>query len=127
VAVNPIDWVLQSQGTGMAFRWIKFPSILGNDVAGEVIQIGHKVTRFKVGDRVLGQAMSTDQKINNAAYGGFQLYTVLLEQITSPIPDHLSFESASVMPLGFTTAAAGLFEKNQRGLQCHPACSGCWI
>jgi NADPH:quinone reductase-like Zn-dependent oxidoreductase len=117
VAVNPIDWVLQSQGTGMAFRWIKFPFILGNDVAGEVIQIGHEVTRFKVGDRVLGQAMSTDQKINNAAYGGFQLYTILLEQITSPIPDHLSFESASVMPLGFTTAAAGLFEKDQLGLK----------
>ena len=117
VAINPIDWVLQSQGTGMAFRWIKFPFVLGNDVAGEVVQIGDKVTRFKVGDRVLGQAMSTDQKINNAAYGGFQLYTVLLEQIVSTIPDHLSFESASVLPLGFTTAAAGLFEKDQLGLK----------
>lgn len=101
----------------MAFRWIKFPLILGNDVAGEVVQIGNKVIRFKVGDRVLGQAMATDQKINNAAYGAFQLYTVILEQIASPIPDHLSFENVAVMPLAFTTAAAGLFEKDQLGLE----------
>ena len=116
VAINPVDWILQSQGTGMGFRWIKFPFIFGNDIAGEVVQIGNKVTRFKVGDRILGQAMATDQKINNAAYGAFQLYPIILEQVASPIPDHLSFDSASVLPLGFTTAVAGLFEKNQLGL-----------
>jgi NADPH:quinone reductase-like Zn-dependent oxidoreductase len=117
VAVNPIDWVLQDQGTSMAFGWIKYPFVFGYDVAGEVIQTGNKVVRFKVGDRVVGQAHSTDKKINNAAYGAFQLYTVLLERNMSPIPDTLSFESASVIPLGFTTAAAGLFEKDQLGLQ----------
>ncbi|KAJ4348951.1 hypothetical protein N0V95_005037 [Ascochyta clinopodiicola] len=116
VAINPVDWIQQSQGTGMGFPWIKYPFILGNDIAGAVVETGNEVTRFKVGDRVLGQAMATDQKINNAAYGAFQLYTVVLEQIASPIPDHMSFESASVLPLGFTTAAAGLFEKDQLGL-----------
>jgi NADPH:quinone reductase-like Zn-dependent oxidoreductase len=117
VAVNPIDWVLQDQGTSMAFSWIKYPFVFGYDVAGEVVQVGSKIVRFKVGDRVLGQAHSTDKKINSAAYGAFQLYPILFERTTSPIPDTLSFESASVMPLGFTTAAAGLFEKDQLGLQ----------
>ncbi|KAJ8115096.1 hypothetical protein OPT61_g3172 [Boeremia exigua] len=117
IAINPIDWIQQSQGTAFGFRWIKFPFILGNDVAGEVVEIGNQVKRFKVGDRVLGQAMATDQKINNAAYGAFQLYTVILEQVACPIPDHMSFEVASVLPLGFTTAAAGLFGEDQLGLQ----------
>jgi Zn-dependent alcohol dehydrogenase len=101
----------------MAFSWIKYPFVFGYDVAGEVVQVGSKIVRFKVGDRVLGQAHSTDKKINSAAYGAFQLYPILFERTTSPIPDTLSFESASVMPLGFTTAAAGLFEKDQLGLQ----------
>jgi NADPH:quinone reductase-like Zn-dependent oxidoreductase len=117
VAVNPVDWVLQDQGTSMAFGWIKYPFVFGYDVAGEVVQVGNKIVRFKVGDRVLGQAQSTDKTINSAAYGAFQLYTVLLERNSSPIPDTTSFESASVMPLAFTTAAAGLFEKDQLGLQ----------
>jgi NADPH:quinone reductase-like Zn-dependent oxidoreductase len=117
VAINPVDWIMQTQGTGFGFRWIKYPFIFGNDVAGEVVEVGSEVTRFKVGDRVVGQAYSTDEKINNAAYGAFQQYVVLLERTSSPIPDTLSFEAASVFPLALTTAAAGLFEKDQLGLE----------
>lgn len=117
VAINPVDWIMQSQGTGFGFRWIKYPFIFGNDVAGEVVAVGSEVTRFRVGDRTIGQAYSSDQKINDAAYGGFQQYVVLLERTSSPIPDHLSFEAASVLPLALTTAAAGLFEKDQLGLE----------
>jgi len=117
VAINPIDWVLQDQGTAMSFGWVKYPFVFGNDVAGQVVQVGSKVTRFKVGDRVMGQALSTDRKVNSATHGAFQQYTVLIERNTAPIPDYLSFESASVMPLSLAAAAAGLFEKGQLGLQ----------
>ncbi|OSS47450.1 hypothetical protein B5807_07219 [Epicoccum nigrum] len=117
VAINPIDWIMQDQGTGFAFRWIKFPFIFGSDVAGQVVQVGSDITRFKVGDRVMGQALSTDEKTNKASHGAFQLYTVLLEQTTSTIPESMSFEEASVMPLALTTAAAGLFDKEQLGLR----------
>ncbi|KAL1653066.1 hypothetical protein SLS61_004312 [Didymella pomorum] len=117
VAINPVDWIMQTQGTGFGFRWIKYPFIFGNDVAGEVVEVGSEVTRFKVGDRVVGQAYSSDEKINNAAYGAFQQYVVLLERTSSPIPGHLSFEAASVLPLALTTAAAGLFEKDQLALE----------
>ncbi|KAF2996726.1 hypothetical protein E8E13_006028 [Curvularia kusanoi] len=117
VAINPIDWIMQDQGTGFAFRWIKFPFIFGSDVAGQVVQVGSEITRFRVGDRVMGQATSTDEKINKASHGAFQLYTVLLEQTTTPISESMSFEEAAVMPLGLTTAAAGLFENEQLGLR----------
>ncbi|KAK7182438.1 zinc-binding dehydrogenase [Paraphaeosphaeria sporulosa] len=117
VAINPIDWILQSQGTAMAFGWIQYPFVFGNDVAGEVVQIGEQVTRLKVGDRVTGQAHSVDKLFNNSAYGGFQQYTILLERNTATIPETMSFESASVLPLAYATAAAGLFEKDQLNLE----------
>jgi NADPH:quinone reductase-like Zn-dependent oxidoreductase len=119
VAINPIDWIMQDQGTSLMFGWIKYPFIFGHDVAGEVVQVGNKVTRFQVGDRVMGQGLSTDSKINSASHGAFQCYTVLVERNTCPIPDSLSFEAASVIPLGLATASAGLFEEGQLGLQ-HP-------
>jgi NADPH:quinone reductase-like Zn-dependent oxidoreductase len=49
IAVNPIDYLKCDMGE-MIFSWIKYPLILGEDVAGEVVEVGHGVTRFKVGD-----------------------------------------------------------------------------
>lgn len=106
----------------MMFSWIKYPFIFGLDVAGEVVEIGPDVTRFKVGDRILGHANGTDQKYNSPAHGAFQLYTVLLVSAASPIPSAMSYESAAVLPLGLSTAACGLFQKDQLGLQ-YPSAS----
>ncbi|KAF2443143.1 GroES-like protein [Karstenula rhodostoma CBS 690.94] len=117
VAINPIDWILQTQGTAMAFGWIKYPFVFGNDVAGEVVHVGEQVARLKIGDRVTGQAHSVEKSFNNSAYGGFQQYTILLERNTTTIPKTMSFESATVLPLAFATAAAGLFEKDQLNLE----------
>jgi threonine dehydrogenase-like Zn-dependent dehydrogenase len=52
VAINPIDGVLQK----LAIFPLKYPTILGHDVAGMVEYVGPKVTRFKKGDRLLGHA-----------------------------------------------------------------------
>ena len=115
VAMNPIDWIKQVAGDFL-FNWIKYGFVLGSDSAGEVVEVGSAVTRFKVGDRVLGHAVGTDPKRNRAAEGSFQKYTVLLERMASPIPASMSFEEASVLPLGLSTAACGLFEKDQLAL-----------
>ena len=114
VGVNPIDWMLPFFG---GFGWLKWPFILGSDSAGEVVEVGSRVTRFKPGDRVVSQALGYDEKINTSTQSSFQLYTVVLEHMTSHIPDHLSYESASVLPLGVSTAACGLFQKEHMGLQ----------
>jgi NADPH:quinone reductase-like Zn-dependent oxidoreductase len=55
VAINPMDWMLQDQGTSMTFTWLKYALVLGADVAGEVVEIGSRVTRFNIDDRVVGQ------------------------------------------------------------------------
>lgn len=119
VAVNPIDWLLPAIG-GIAFPWLKYPFILGSDVAGEVVAVGTNVSRFQVGDRVLGQAVGGHKTRNNPAEGGFQLFTVLLEHMTTPIPHDMAYENAAVLPLGLSTAACGLFEKDQLALN-HPS------
>ena len=101
----------------MMFPQIKYPFVFGLDTAGEVVEIGKGVTRFKVGDRVVGHANGTDKDYATPANSAFQLYTVLLINAASPIPSTLSYESAAVLPLGLSTAACGLFEKDQLGLQ----------
>lgn len=66
------------------------------------------MTKVKKGDRVLGHCVSLATGSN--AQAGFQNYTVVPEITVSPIPDTLSFEQAAVIPLGLSTAAAGLYQ-----------------
>ena len=80
--------------------WIQYPFVLGCDVAGEVAAVGGGVTRFRVGDRVLGHAVGSDKQRNSAAEGAFQTYVVLLAHMASPLPETLSYEAGSVLPLG---------------------------
>jgi NADPH:quinone reductase-like Zn-dependent oxidoreductase len=111
VAVNPFDRAIQTIG-GIITPWITYPFVVGSDVAGDVVEIGSGVTRMKVGDRVLGYAAGSDKRRNRAAEGAFQNYVVLLAHMASPIPDTMAFEDASVLPLGMSTAACGLFQKD---------------
>ncbi|MCJ1292916.1 hypothetical protein MMC34_004469 [Xylographa carneopallida] len=121
VAINPLDWMLQVQGDFL-YSWMKYPAVFGTDVAGEVAEIGEGVTLFQVGDRVLGHAQGTDKQFNTtakygASHGAFQEYVILQTQMASKIPNTLSYENAAVIPLGLTTAASGLFQKDQLALQ----------
>lgn len=126
IAVNPVDWIIQVAGR-FAYRWLTFPTVLGSDVSGEVVALGSGVTRFRIGDRVLGHAVGTDKDSNNPAEGAFQEYTLVLERMASPIPPSLSFEDAAVLPLAVSTAACGLFGTDQLHLRrpcAHPEPTG---
>ena len=116
VAMNPVDGIIQSLGDVM-MPWLRYPFVLGTDVAGEVVAVGSAVRRFQVGDRVLGHAVGSDKARNSEAEGGFQTRTVLLENMTAPIPVSMSYEDASVLPLGLSTAACGLFQDDCLGLE----------
>jgi len=116
LAINPLDGIIQLLGP-IVYRWLTYPTVLGADVAGEVVDVGAAVTRLRVGDRVLAHAVGTDKDSNIAAEGAFQDYTVVLERLTSPIPDALSYESAAVLPLALSTASCGLFQKDQLALR----------
>lgn len=118
VAINPIDWVIQGTGS-VTYRWLRMPTVLGSDVAGEVVAIGSEVTRFRIGDRVFGLATGTDRGRDSRREGAFQEYTTLLEHLTAPIPDGISHVEASVLPLGVSTAACALFQPRHLGLAIH--------
>jgi len=111
VAINPVDGSLQSK----AWWPMNYPTILGQDVAGEVVSVGPDVTRFKVGDRVVGHAvgMATKRTQDNA----FQAYTILQTNMTSKLPENITYENAAVLPLGLSTAASGLFQDEFLKLQ----------
>ncbi|WYZ35948.1 hypothetical protein EsH8_X_000595 [Colletotrichum jinshuiense] len=118
VAINPVDWSKQICGDIM-LGWVKYPCILGNDVAGEVVEVGSGVgaERFTVGDRVFGHAVGLDKRSNKTSEGAFQEYVVLRTNLASQIPDSVTFEEACVIPLGASTAASGLFMKDYLNLQ----------
>lgn len=116
LAVNPIDGL-----PGFAYRivlpWLTFPAVVGSDVAGEVVEVGAGVTRLRPGDRVVGHALGVEKSQNRPAEGAFQHYVVLMQHMVSALPERLSFEQASVLPLALSTAASGMFQKDQLRLE----------
>lgn len=109
VALNPFDRHLQTIGA-LACPWLNYPMVVGHDLAGDVVEVGDAVTRFRPGDRVLGLAGGVDKGRNRAAEGAFQTHVVLLEHMMTPLPAELSYDQASVLPLGLSTAACALFQ-----------------
>lgn len=113
VAVNPVDWKIQS--APQPIFDIKYPYILGSDVAGEVVGVGAGVRHLQKGDRVIGHASGIPR--GDSAYGGFQLYPRLQAATVARIPAAVPFERAVVLPLSVSTAAAGLYLGDTLGLR----------
>ncbi|KAJ5408943.1 alcohol dehydrogenase [Penicillium cosmopolitanum] len=102
-AINPVDWKLQEDAS---FE-LKYPFILGTDVAGTIVQLGSGVTRFKLGQRVIGHCDGfVSGKASNCA---FQLYTTCREILVAAVPDSLPLANAVVLPISISTASSALF------------------
>lgn len=91
------------------FRKPRIP-ILGMSFAGDVVGVGTKVTRFKVGDRIFG---STGLGMGAHA----EMVAVKANSGLAKIPDDMSYEHASIIPFGGTTSRFFLVEmaKLKRG------------
>ncbi|WP_245635874.1 zinc-binding alcohol dehydrogenase family protein [Herbiconiux solani] len=119
LAVNPLDEIKQWVGP-MMYRWLPTPAVLGEDVAGEVVAVGAGVERFRVGDRVVAFAVGMERGRRHRAEGGFQQLTVVREDLAAPLPAHLPYEEAVVLPLAVSTAATALYQRDHLGLP-HPS------
>ena len=126
LAINPYDYLIQ-EAPGLVVAWAKLPIILGTDAAGEITEVGKGVTQFKVGDRVVAHAIALEKSVNRSCEGGFQEYTVIRDNMTSPIPQFMSYETACVLPLALSTAACALFMEDSLALPfptINPTASG---
>jgi NADPH:quinone reductase-like Zn-dependent oxidoreductase len=115
IGLNPVD-ALPGLARRVVYPWLRYPAVLGTDVAGDVVQVGAGVRRFRLGDRVVGLATGQERFRNSAAHGAFQRFVVLAADLATPVPDGIPLTDAVALPLALTTAAAGLFEPDQLGL-----------
>ncbi|WP_036319012.1 zinc-binding alcohol dehydrogenase family protein [Microbacterium sp. B24] len=115
LAVNPLDAIIQSNGAVM-YGWLRYPVILGEDVAGVVVGVGPGIDAFAVGDRVVAYAIGLEKGRDAVGESGFQAYVAVDASLAARLPDDLLFEDAAVLPLAVSTAAAGLFEADQLAL-----------
>lgn len=73
----------------------------GGEMAGEVLEVGEKVTRFKPGDRVAGLT----------GYGAFAEEIVAPEQNLLPIPDAMPDEKAAAFSMVYGTSYYALKQR----------------
>lgn len=92
-SVNPIDWKIR-RGYLRDVMPLQFPVILGRDVAGEVVETGANVSKWKPGQKVMG--------VVNRSYAEFLTTPA---EVLAPIPEGLNMEQAGVLPLVTTTGA----------------------
>jgi NADPH:quinone reductase-like Zn-dependent oxidoreductase len=97
------------------------PHISGSDVAGEIAEVGKLASKHSVGERVLiapgiscgiceyctngWDSLCPEYKIiGYETQGGYAEYITVPRENILPIPDNLSFEQASSIPLVFLSA-----------------------
>ncbi len=100
--LNPVDLAMR-QGLMAAMIGEPFPLGLGWDVAGTVAAVGDDVTRWSVGDEVVGLR---DEFVGPT--GTFATHVVLPEEALAPAPRGVSPEAAATFPLNTLTALQAL-------------------
>ena len=100
---------------------LKTPLVPFSDGAGEVVEIGGNVTKFKIGDRVTPifmqgwQSGAIDSNKARTALGGdldgvLREFGTFNENGLVAIPEHFSYEEAATLPCAAVTAYNALFE-----------------
>ncbi|MBV1887574.1 MAG: zinc-binding dehydrogenase [Parvibaculaceae bacterium] len=102
-SLNPID-LRMTQGYGAALRRLaapkEFPYVAGRDVVGEVVAVGPKAKKFKIGDRVVGITGIKD-------IGAHAQFSAISETNLAAAPEGVpSADLASIAYVGLTTWTA---------------------
>ncbi len=98
--VNPVDWKIRRGDLRMILR-LGFPYIPGGDVAGEVVDVGAGVTRFRPGDAIVA---FVDLKQG----GGYAELAVVKESAAAHKAQSLNFTEAASLPIAAGTALQAL-------------------
>ena len=90
-SINPFD-IMRRSGRAKDFAPIRFPGVIGVDVAGTVISCGEKAKDFSAGERVFGMADQT-----------YAERCVVKAKNLAKIPSGLDIVDAAALPLVTTT------------------------
>ena len=90
-SVNPIDYKRRA-GLTKEFYPIRFPGLIGVDIAGTVVKIGPGVEGFSIGDQVFAMADNTYAEL-----------CVVKAAILAKVPKGLDLIQAAALPLVTTT------------------------
>ena len=101
--LNPIDYMIP-KGVFKAILKFKLPATMGSDLAGVVVEVGSRVTRFKPGDAVFAS-------IFDLGTGALAEYAVVPESAAAIKPESLDFVQAASIPMVGLTSWQALKER----------------
>ncbi|MDR3393510.1 MAG: NADP-dependent oxidoreductase [Parasulfuritortus sp.] len=102
-SVNPVDNMIMT-GIFKPILHFQLPAPLGSDLAGVVVEVGSRVTRFKPGDAVFAN-------IFDRGTGAIAEFAVVPESLAAPKPPNLDFVQAASIPLVGLTSWQALKER----------------
>lgn len=101
-SVNPIDFKIR-QGKARVILPYRLPLVLGNDLSGEVVEVGTGVTRFRPGDAVYA-------RLDKTRIGAFAEFALVRDRDAADMPPSLDFVQSASLPLAGLTAWQALVE-----------------
>lgn len=101
--LNPIDNMVPV-GTFKPVLHFKLPAVLGSDLAGVVIEVGSRVTRFKPGDEVFASVFDLGR-------GSLAELVAVPESAAALKPSNLDFVQAASIPMVGLTSWQALKER----------------
>jgi NADPH:quinone reductase-like Zn-dependent oxidoreductase len=101
--LNPIDNMIPA-GTFKAILKFELPATLGSDIAGVVVEVGSRVTRFKPGDAVFASVFDLGR-------GSIAEFAAVPESVAAPMPAKLDFVQAASIPMVGLTSWQALKER----------------
>jgi len=112
-SLNPLEYKLAD----LNFMGRTPPVVLGLDVAGVVVAVGHGVTGLAVGDAVAAMADLNGNGgwVATGESGSEHSYALAQQFLTARKPPSLSFRDAAALPMAFLSAFAGLYPVLQPG------------
>jgi NADPH:quinone reductase-like Zn-dependent oxidoreductase len=103
VGLNPIDNMI-AKGMSKPIIKLELPATMGSDLAGIVVAVGSRVTRFKAGDSIFAS-------IFDLGIGSLAEFAAVPESAAAIKPANLDFVQAAAMPMVGLTSWQALKER----------------
>ena len=104
-SINPIDWKIR-KGLLKNRSGNDFPTILGYDLSGEVIEVGDRINEFHPGDLIYA-------RLDQSTGGAYAEYAAVSKQVAAAKPNNMTHEEAATVPLAAMTALQALQNKGK--------------